>query len=86
MSERKWFPFHVRRSTNTRVTTEGELLGWGIKFPEGGCYVAWKRDVFAPEDRLEHPHVSVYGSVEDVEQGTGGTVDPLTDLPVGVDE
>jgi hypothetical protein len=30
--------------------------------------------VFDEEDRLEKPHVSKYGSLADVEQGTGGDV------------
>lgn len=63
-----------RDDEETRIDVDGDVLGWGVEFPEGGCYVAWNRDVFPEEDRLANPHVSEYGSISDVEQGTGGIV------------
>jgi hypothetical protein len=66
--------FRVYRSNATRIDTDDELLGWGVSFPDAGVYVCWNRDAFPEEDRLEHSHVSKYGSLADVEQGTGGVV------------
>jgi len=67
--------FKVMPSEETRIETKpNEPLGWGAEFPCGMCMVDWNRTVFAPEDRLDHPHISQYGSLADVEQGTGGEV------------
>jgi hypothetical protein len=72
----------VRDDDRTRVDTLEDVMGWGVEFPSGLCYVDWYREAYAPEDRLDHPHVSQYGSLEDVEQGTGGTVEPLWSMEV----
>jgi hypothetical protein len=70
--------FRVFRDTDrTRIDVDEDLLGWGVEFPEGGVFVAWNRDAFPEEHRLDHPHVSQYGSLEDVEQGTGGLVEDI---------
>lgn len=66
----------------TRVETDHDVMGWGIRFPSGWCYVDWNRRAYAAEDRLTHPHVSIYGSIEDVEQGTGGDVKVFFRQPV----
>lgn len=58
----------------TRVDGVDDLLGWGVQFPSGTCYVEWNRGAFPPDDRLSHDHVSRYGSLSDVEQGTGGMI------------
>lgn len=63
-----------RDNERTRIETDGDRLGWGVRFPSGQCYVAWNLEAFPAEDRLDHPHVSQYGSLDDVEQGTGGEV------------
>ncbi|MWG36945.1 hypothetical protein [Halomarina oriensis] len=67
----------LRDEDRTRVETRDDVMGWGVQFPTGQCYVDWYREAYAPEDRLDNPHVSIYGSLSDVEQGTGGTVQPL---------
>jgi hypothetical protein len=59
----------------TRIDTDDDLMGWGVRFPTGQCYVDWNRRAYDEEDRLDHPHVSIYGSLGDVEQGTGGEVE-----------
>lgn len=59
----------------TRVDTDDDVMGWGVRLPDGQCYVYWNLEAFPPEDRLDNPHVSIYGSFEDVNQGTGGDVD-----------
>lgn len=67
--------FYVFRDEDrTRIDVDGDVLGWGVEFPSGECYVDWNREAFDEEDRLDHPHVSKYGSIRDVEQGTGGKV------------
>jgi len=66
--------FRVFRSEDTRIDVDGEVLGWGVQFPSGECYVDWNRLIFDESDRLDYPHVSKYGSLPDVEQGTGGEV------------
>jgi len=66
--------FRVWPSEDTRLDVEDDVLGWGVQFPSGECYVEWNRMVFDEDDQLEHPHVSRYGSLNDVEQGTGGTI------------
>ncbi|MBV0903925.1 hypothetical protein [Haloarcula salina] len=63
-----------RDEDRTRIDVDGEVLGWGVEFPSGLCVVDWNRMVFDEDDRLDHPHLSQYGSLEDVEQGTGGEV------------
>jgi hypothetical protein len=71
--------FRVYRDTDrTRIDVDDDLLGWGVRFPSGACYVEWRRASFPEGDRLDHPHVSRYGSVDDVEQGTGGVVRELS--------
>lgn len=64
-----------RDEDRTRIDTDHDIMGWGIKFPSGWCYVDWNRQAYPPGDRLDHPHVSIYGSFQDVEQGTGGNVE-----------
>ena len=66
--------FRVFRSDDTRIDVDGDVLGWGVQFPSGLCVVDWNRMVFDESDRLEHPHLSQYGCLADVEQGTGGEV------------
>jgi len=77
-TERKGYVLLFRvlfNENRTRIETEHDVMGWGIRFPSGWCYVDWNREAYGPEDRLDHPHVSVYGSFGDVEQGTGGDVE-----------
>ena len=69
-------------SERTRVDTEGWLMGWGVQFqPSGQCALYWYRDAYPEEDRLDNPHISLYGSLADVEQGTGGDVEVLNVYP-----
>jgi DUF1365 family protein len=67
--------FRVYRDDGrTRIDTDSSVLGWGVQFPSGLCVVDWNLKAFPEEDRLDNPHLSQYGSIEDVEQGTGGAV------------
>lgn len=67
----------LRDSDRTRVETNGDVLGWGVRFPCGRCYVDWNRKAYPEGDRLDHPHISEYGSIPDVEQGTGGEYETI---------
>lgn len=67
--------FRVFPSERTRIDVDpNEPLGWGIQFPSNLVFVDWNRDVFDEADRLDFAHISQYGSLDDVEQGTGGDV------------
>lgn len=68
-----------RDEVRTRIDTNDGLLGWGVAVPTGRCFVEWRREAFPEEDRLVHPHMSEYGSIDDVEQGTGGEVELVAD-------
>lgn len=52
----------------------GTVLGIGADFPNAGVYVDWNNDAWPEEEQLDEPHVSDYGTVEDLEQATGGVV------------
>lgn len=54
--------------------SDHEVMGWGIRFPSGQCYIYWNQGTFPSEMRLEHPHVSQYGSLSDVQQATEGHI------------
>lgn len=57
---------------------EDSVLGIGVDFPNSGVYVDWRNEVFP--DQLDEPHVSVYGSISDLEQATGNDVEQLDTL------
>jgi hypothetical protein len=75
--------FRVVASDNDDTDYDGDLLGMGVNFPEHDVYVDWRREAFP--DPLDDPHVSIYGSIDDLEQATNnvieslGTVDSPTD-------
>lgn len=56
------------------------VLGIGVDFPNSGVYVDWRNSVFP--DELEHPHVSEYGSINDLEDATGNTAEPLENINI----
>lgn len=64
----------VVRSDRTRIDVDHPLLGRGIEYPSGTVIIEWYRDAYPEHNRLDHPHRSDYGSLSDVEQGTGGDV------------
>lgn len=69
-----------RNPDRTRVDITKDLMGRGVVFPSGTVVMEWYRGAYPPEDRLDEPHQSIYGSLEDVEQGTGGDVIVETEL------
>lgn len=70
----------VRDEERTRVETDDDVLGWGVDFPSGEIIVDWNLEAYPPEDRLNHSHISQYGSFHDVEQGTGGNVEVIVNV------
>lgn len=75
--------FRVERNEErTTLTTPRRTLGWGIRFPSGACFIEWNCDAYPPEDRMQTPHVSQYGSFADVENACSGIVQPITTHPV----
>lgn len=74
----------VSDDDRTRIDTDGDVLGWGIRFPNDYCYLLWNREAFPPEHRLSNDHVSFYISLDDVMQGTGGTVERIHEQKVRV--
>lgn len=54
-----------------------EVLGWGVRFPSGLLVLDWRLEAFPEEIRLEEPHLSLYGSLEDLEVAIGGRVEDL---------
>jgi predicted RNA-binding Zn-ribbon protein involved in translation (DUF1610 family) len=62
---------------------DGDVLGIGIDFPESGVYVDWRREAFP--DELEEPHVSIYGSMEDLEQATGNVIEAMDSVETPTD-
>lgn len=62
----------VVRTERTRVDVNADLMGRGVQLPSGCIVMEWYRPAYPVDDRLTHPHQSVYWSQEDLEQGTGG--------------
>jgi len=75
--------FRVRAHPDDDTEYDGDVLGIGIDFPESDVYVDWRREAFP--DELEDPHVSIYGSQEDLEQATGNVIEPLASPETPVD-
>jgi hypothetical protein len=46
----------------------------GAVLPSGRVVLEWDPAFFPPEDRTEEPSLSIYESIEDCEQATGGDV------------
>ena len=65
--------FEVRPAKGEESNYDSSLLGIGVQFPNSGAYVDWRTESFP--DELEHPHVSIYGSVTDLEKATGNRVE-----------
>lgn len=77
VAESPTFPLtilHVERSDRTRIDIDDDLMGRGVEFPSGEIVMEWYRDAYPEGDRLDHPHQSIYGSRDDLRQGTGGSV------------
>ncbi|MWG32964.1 hypothetical protein [Halomarina oriensis] len=75
--------FRLLRTNPHDIKLHGAVLGWGIEFPNSGCYVDWRLTAFPKDDRLGGPHVSIYDTVDDVVQATGATLRTLFEREVG---
>jgi hypothetical protein len=61
--------FHVLPPEDSDLFDEtDQVIGLGIDFPNSDVYVDWRNSRFP--DELTHPHVSIYGSVDDLTQAT----------------
>lgn len=54
------------------------VLGWGCGLPCGRYYVGWNQQAYPEGSRMQETHVSVYGCIDDIEQGSGATVEIIT--------
>jgi hypothetical protein len=57
------------------IDEDGEVVGVAVDFPESDVYLDWKRDAF--DNELDHPHVSIYGSLDDARQATGNSFEAM---------
>lgn len=78
--------FEVRPAPDDDYDYRSDLLGVGIDFPNAGVYVDWNQDAWPADDQLDHPHVSDYGSIDDLEQATGNVIEPVGTVTPGVDQ
>lgn len=67
--------YRVAADPDDDTDYNGDLLGIAVDFPESDVYVDWRREAFP--DQLEDPHVSIYGSIEDLVQATGNVVEQV---------
>ena len=77
-SEFKADVFRVTAPEDDADDYEDDILGIGVDFPKSDVYVDWRNEVFP--DELDDPHVSVYGSIADLEQATGNDTEQLDTL------
>lgn len=52
----------------------GDLLGVAVDMPEGDVYIDWRQETFP--DPLKEPHVSIYGSIDDLMTATSNVIEP----------
>ncbi|MEE6210844.1 hypothetical protein U3A55_11865 [Salarchaeum sp. III] len=76
--------FRVLADPDDDMDYDGRLLGVGVDMPESDVYVDWRREAFP--DALEDPHVSVYGSVEDLQKATGNEVEYIDSEAVATED
>lgn len=69
--------FQVVQRGDDGPVADGALLGLGVDMPNAGVYVDWNIDAWPDDEQLTEPHVSDYGSIEDLEQATGGAVEVI---------
>jgi hypothetical protein len=69
--------FRIVQAEDGDMDLDGDVMGVGVDFPNAGTYVDWRIEAWPDDEQLQDPHVSDYGSVEDLEQATGGVVEHL---------
>lgn len=66
------------RLTVFRMTRDNaEVVGWGVEYPSGWVVLDWNQYAFAPDNRLADPHLSLYGSLDDVGLATSAEFDEI---------
>jgi len=77
--------FRVKPPEDGDMDFESDVIGVGIDFPNHDVYVDWKNSAFP--DELDDPHVSVYGSIDDLEQATDNRTETIQTIdPDGVEK
>jgi hypothetical protein len=69
--------FRITQAEDDDMELDGDLMGVGVDFPNAGVYVDWHIEAWPDDEQLAEPHVSDYGSLDDLEQATGGVVEHL---------
>lgn len=69
--------FQIVATEDDDQDLSSDLMGIGVDFPNAGVYVDWNIDAWPDDEQLEEAHVSDYGTLADLEQATGGVVEPL---------
>lgn len=53
---------------------EDRAVAYGVEFPDGECILLWNQDAWDEDKRLDEPHWSHYGSMEDLKKATKAEV------------
>lgn len=77
--------FRIMQAEDSDMDLDGDLMGAGVDFPNSGAYVDWNIGAWPDDEQLDEPHVSDYGSIEDLEQATGGVVEHLETIEAAID-
>lgn len=66
--------FRLLRTGGAKSNDRTNMLGRGVQFPDGSCYLFWNREAFPKHQQLEGEHMSKYDCLDDVEKVTNGKV------------
>ena len=72
--------FRIVDAGDSEMEFQSDVLGIGIDFPNAGVYVDWNIDAWPEGQQLSDAHVSDYATMEDLEQVTHGSIEPLTSV------
>lgn len=57
------------------VVRNGDRVAYGVQFPSETVVVEWDREAFPEGERTDESSQSIYASISDAEEATGGTVE-----------
>lgn len=63
-------PVHIEREQDGRMMTVAD----GALLPSGRFVIEWRREAFPEGERTEYPTLSLYETIDDAEQASGGIV------------
>lgn len=63
-------PLHIEREQDGKMST----VAYGALLPSGRIVIEWRREAFPEGERTEEPTLSIYETVADAEQASGGMV------------